>query len=198
MDGAVEARTGRRIPSEVWEARLRAQEVLAAAEAEAVRLRAGAEAEVAAAREAGEREGWARGLAEAAAEVLRGARERERLVAGCRDELVALARAMAERILRREVRVGEDAVRLAERGISELRGLRRVVLRVTPGDAAAASALPARVVPDPALAPGEVVVEAEGVRVDGRFQAQLDEIVRALRETEATEGRDAAGPGEGS
>ena len=42
-----------------------------------------------------------------------------------------------------------------------------------------------RVLEDPTLAPGEVVVEADGAAVDGRFRAQLAELRRALEELES-------------
>ncbi len=203
MDGTGEARTGegrtpgtRRIAAELWEGRQAARALLAEARAEAewirgdaerIRVGAGAEAEAArsAAVEAGREEGLALGLARAAAEVLRGAAERDRILAGCTAELTGLAVEMAEHILRREVRA-EDGPAAAGRALAELRGIARVTLRASPVD------LPAlrcaigeglvRLVADPGLGPGEVVVEAGGASVDGRFRSQLAELRRAILE----------------
>lgn len=196
MDGGDAERTAgngaigaRRIPAQSFEARRTAEALLAGAEEEARRIRGAAEQEVSAARGEAVRSGHAEGLAAAAAEVCRAAVERDRMLSGCRDELLALAVEMAARILVREVRAGEDALGAAERALAELRGARRVTLRACPADAGAireGRAWPGRaeawvrVVVDPALGSGEVVVEADGALVDGRFRAQLAELRRAI------------------
>lgn len=41
-----------------------------------------------------------------------------------------------------------------------------------------------RLTVDPDLAPGEVIVEADGAAVDGRFRSQLVELRRAIEEAE--------------
>ncbi len=202
MDGADEGRTEaraispgtRRIAAEVWEARQVARAVLEEARREAERIRSGAAAEAEGARrgaaEAGREEGLALGLARAAAEVLRGAAERERLLEACEGELVGLAVEMAERILRREVRA-EDGRAAAARALAELRGAPRVTLRASPADLEVlrgAGGPPlvgegcVRLVADPGLQPGEVIAEAGGGSVDGRFRAQLSELRRAVEE----------------
>lgn len=204
MDGADAGRapgTGlaagaRRISAEVWEARRAAREILGEAEEAARRLRDEAEVEVARARAAAVEAGLSEGLARAAAEVVRGAGERDRLLAGCAGELIGLAVEMAERILIREVRPGADALAAAGRALSELRSGRRVNLRTSQADAdalrRAAEAGDAfsrasgrmRLTVDPDLAPGEVIVEADGAAVDGRFRSQLVELRRAIEEAE--------------
>ncbi|MEI6224280.1 MAG: FliH/SctL family protein [Deltaproteobacteria bacterium] len=197
MDGADGERTaGRttRIAAEVWEARQAARAMLEAAREEAARIRSGAAEEVEGARrsavEAGREEGLALGLARAAAEVLRGAAERERLLAGCDGELVGLAVEMAERILRREVRA-DDGIAAAARALAGLRGATRVTLRASPADLESLRGPPGRIVlgegcvrivADPGLGPGEVIAEAGGASVDGTFRAQLTELRRAIEE----------------
>lgn len=197
MDGGDAERTGdrgmvagaRRIPAQAWEARQAAQGLLREAQEDARRIRGEAEREVAVARASAVLAGHAEGLARAAAEVCRAAEERDRLLAACAGEVVALATEMAARILAREVRPGDDAVGAAARALDVVRGARRVTLRACPADAAAfrekGSVLgqdgsPLRLVVDPALGAGEVVVEADGALVDGRFPAQLEELRRAI------------------
>ena len=184
----------RRIAAEEFEARQRARLILEAANAEARRFREVAEAEVSswrlAAAEAGRREG----LGRAAAQVVRGAVERDRLLAGCIGEVLDVAAAIAGRILLREVRPGADAVLAAGRALSEVRGCRRATLRACPADAEEVRGFGGRlgevvgrlrILEDPALGPGEVMVDAEGATVDGRFRAQLAELRRALEELES-------------
>lgn len=184
----------RRISAEVWDARRAARELLAEAAEEARGLREGAAGEVALSLARAVEEGRAEGLARAAAEVVRGAAERDRLLAGCAAEVVGLAVEMAGRILAREVRPGSDAVGAAGRAIAELRGKRPVAVRVSAADVEAlrtggvdGCGFPAAVggvlvVVDPDLAPGEVIVDADGTSVDGRFQSQLAALRRAVDE----------------
>jgi flagellar biosynthesis/type III secretory pathway protein FliH len=195
IDGAL-AGGSRRISAEVWEARRSALDLVAKAEEEVRRLRCEAVEEVAAARASAVEAGRAEGLALAAAEVVRGARERDRLLAGCTAELIGLAVEMAERILAREVRPGADALAAARRALAELRGRRRVSLRASQadaellgrsadaGDALSSGTGPLRLTVDPDLAPGEVIVEADGAVVDGRFRSRLAELRRAIDEAE--------------
>jgi flagellar biosynthesis/type III secretory pathway protein FliH len=153
---------------------------------EAARIREGAAREAEAVRRAAEEAGRAEGLARAAAVVLSASSERDRLLAGCAGELAGLAAAMAARILGREVRAGADAVAAASRALDEVRGAARVTLRVSGADAEAvrgAGALRAatgalRIREDASLSAGEVVVEADGATLDGRFEAQLEVLRR--------------------
>jgi flagellar biosynthesis/type III secretory pathway protein FliH len=202
VDGAGEGRSEggalspgtRRIPAEVWEARRAARELLGEAEVQARLIRSEAAGAAAEARAAAVEAGRSEGLARAAAEVVRGAGERDRLLAGCAADLVGLAVEMAERILAREVRPGFDALAAAGRALAELRGRRRVVVRASQADVEvlrnagrdAPSSLtgPVRLTVDPDLAPGEVIVEADGAAIDGRFRSQLGELLRAVGEAE--------------
>ena len=184
----------RRIPAEVWEARRAARALLGEAEEQARLIRSEAAGVAAEARAAAVEAGLSEGLARAAAEVVRGAGERDRLLAGCAADLVGLAVEMAERILVREVQPGFDALAAAGRALAELRGRRRVVVRASQadvevlrnagGNASSSVTGPVRLTVDPDLAPGEVIVEADGAAIDGRFRSQLAELLRAVGEAE--------------
>jgi flagellar biosynthesis/type III secretory pathway protein FliH len=203
VDGSDAGRTAgvppgaRRIPSEVWDARQAARSLLAGAEEQARRIKVEAEREAegirTAAFEAGFAAGRAEGIAGAAAEVVRGAAERERLLAGAAEELLDLAVEMAARILDREVRPGVDGLTAAARALTLVRDSPRVALRASQEDAAAlreggfspgAGITGMRVVVDPGLRTGEVIVEADGASVDGRFRAQLAELRRVIAQAE--------------
>jgi flagellar biosynthesis/type III secretory pathway protein FliH len=178
----------------VFEARVRAQVILQEAQVGARRILQGAEAERESWRAAAEVAGREEGLARAAAELVRGARERERLVAACTGEVLDVAAAIASRILAREVRPGADAVSAAGMALLELRGARRVTLRVSTGDLGAVRHAAGtlgeaigrlRVVEDATLGTGEVVLEGDGARIDGRFPARVALLRGALEEMEA-------------
>lgn len=202
MDGEDEGRSAgpkrnegaRRIAGEVFEAHLRARIILEEANAEARRRREVAEGEVDSWRIEAVETGRREGLGLAAAELARAAVERDRLLAACAGEVLDVASAIAGRILLREVRPGADAVASAGCALSEVRGCRRVTLRASPGDVEAIRGSEGRlgeavgrlrVIEDPGLATGEVLVEADGSVIDGRFQAQLAELRRALEELES-------------
>lgn len=187
---AAVATGARRIPAEDWLAGREARRLVEEAVEEAGRIRDGAARELEAARRAAEEAGRAEGLARAALHLLRAAAERDRVLAGCAGELAGLAAAMASRILGREVQPGVDAVAAAARALEELRSARRVTVLVSPGDLGAvggAGSLRAlvgvlRIREDASLGTGEVVVEAEGATVDGRFTAQLETLRRVAEE----------------
>jgi len=181
----------RRMAGEVFEAHVRARIILEEAEAAARALLDEARAEVESWRAAAQASGWEDGRARAAAEVVKGVRERDRMLVASREEILDVACALAGRVLSRAVLPGSDAVEAAGRAVAEVRGSLRATLRVSPGDAPAVQAASGRlaagverlrVVEDDALSPGEVVVEADGARVDGRFPAQLAELRRAIAE----------------
>jgi flagellar biosynthesis/type III secretory pathway protein FliH len=201
VDGGDEGRTAggrpgepRRIAGEVFEARLRARAILEEAEAGARQILRAAEAERESWRVAAESAGREEGLARAAVELARGARERDRLLADCAGEVLDVAAAIAGRILAREVRPGIDAVGAAGVALAELRGARRVTLRVATGDLAAIRDATGRlgeaigrlrVAEDATLRPGEVVLEGDGARIDGRFPARIAVLRGVLEELEA-------------
>ncbi len=207
MDRVLKARdgwawAGRRIGADRWQAGESAGAILAAARAEASALAREAAAGAAAVRREaealGRAEGLARGLAEgraAAAETLvRAAALRDRWLAEVQGEAVELGLDVARRLLGRELRADPGAVRaLAVEALAAARGRRRVVLRLHPqaaaalagaaadGALAAAAAVPSvGLLPDPALDPGDAVVETEAGEVDGRLAARLSAVRAAL------------------
>jgi flagellar biosynthesis/type III secretory pathway protein FliH len=184
---------GRRIEAVVWDADRRVREMVAAAEEEARRIVADAEAArahaLAEAIEGGRREGQAR----AAAALVVAASERDRLLASAERQVVELALAVARKVLGRELAAGGEAlVDLAAAAVAEARARRDVVLRVSPADAAtfraadgtfaALSRVPVRIVEDPSIAQGGVIVETEAGRIDARIEAQLEAIAHAIEE----------------
>jgi flagellar biosynthesis/type III secretory pathway protein FliH len=179
----------RRIPAEVFDARRAARALLEEAARDAERIRRDAEAGAQRQRLEAARAGREEGLAAAAARIALASDELERLLAASAPEVLEIAVALAERILGRAVAPGDDALRAARLALAEVAWARRATLRASPADAAAwrsAGASPGlglarlRVVEDPSLAPGEVVVQADGASVDARFPCQLAELRRAV------------------
>jgi flagellar biosynthesis/type III secretory pathway protein FliH len=183
----------RRIPAEEWRAWGEARRLAEEALEEARRIRDGAAREVEAARCVARDAGREEGLARAALHLVRAAAERDRMLAGCAGELARLAAAMATRILGREVQPGADAIAAASRALEEVRGARRAAIRVSPADVDALRSEGAlrglvatlRLRVDASLGTGEVVVEAEGATIDGRFAAQLETLRRVAEEGSA-------------
>jgi len=114
-------------------------------------------------------------------------------------ETVELAVALAERLLRAELRLAPDTViRVAREALGELDGSSAVRLKVCPQDAAtlreAAQGLAhetgvaeLEIIPQPHLEPGEVEVETSSGGLDGRWACQLARLRRALHRAVAGE-----------
>jgi flagellar biosynthesis/type III secretory pathway protein FliH len=181
------APASRRVPGAVFDAAARARAIVAEAEEEAGRIRGEAEAEASRARARALAEGREAGLARAAAEIVRAAEARDRLVAAAVGDVLDAAAALAARILGREAECdGELVVAMAERALAEARGRRRVTLRVNPADEArlreVGTGLAAAVRADPSVSRGGVVVETASGELDGRIEAQVEALRRALDE----------------
>jgi flagellar biosynthesis/type III secretory pathway protein FliH len=184
----------RRIDAEVYEADRRVREMVAAAEAEAQRILGEARAASARVHADAAAAGYAEGRASAAGVLARAAAERERLLQEAEREVVAIALAVARKLLLRELAASPEAVvELARAALAEARERRQVVLRVSPADAAAIRAaeggLAAALVratldvrEDLAVEPGGAVVETEAGRVDARIESQLAVVARAVEE----------------
>lgn len=185
---------GRLVPAAVHETDRRVRELLDAAEEDARRLRADAQADrdrvLAEAAEEGRREG----LARAAATLAGAAAERDRRLATLEREVASLALDVARVVLGRELSTSPDVVvELAARALAEARDRREVTLRVNPADAAAVraaegalAAIPGRALlalrEDPAVPRGGAIVETEAGRVDASIETQLAALARALEE----------------
>jgi flagellar biosynthesis/type III secretory pathway protein FliH len=184
----------RRISGKEWQAGERAAAILADARAEAEALRRDVEREAARRREEAAREGHAAGLARAAAVLLQAEARRDERLAAAEADAVELGLEVARRLLGRSLALDAGAVRgAAEGALAAVRGRRRATLRLHPaaaqalaresGPLAALAALPAvEVVADPALGPGDAVVETEAGAVDGRLEVRLEAMRRALLE----------------
>jgi len=176
---------GRRIEAATHEALLRALSRIETADLDARALLEKARAEAEEERERARLEGGARARGEAAGVLAAAAAERDRILAGAAAEVVALALDVARKVLGRELgEPGASALpSLAGRALAAARERRAVRVRLAPADAAAAGGwLPpgVEVSADPALAPGDCVVETPGGRIEAGVDAQLGELARAL------------------
>lgn len=106
-------------------------------------------------------------------------------------ELVSLAAALAVQLVRRELTIDPSALAATAREALALlpSAARDVVVRVHADDARLigqhlpAERAPAyRIEPDPSLARGDVVIEAESSRVDGRIDARIAALLAAAAE----------------
>ena len=183
---------------------------LAQIEAEAEALVAAAQARAQAIEAAAHREGFTHGQREGLeatraaaaplvgllAEAVRAAQAaRAGALAGAEVELLALALALAERILHREVAATPGEVEALARGLLDrARDKRRAVLRVHPEDyarllearRALLEGLPKdadlRFEADPGVGRGGCLLETPSGILDGRLESQLEEALRALKE----------------
>ena len=143
-----------------------------------------------------EAEARARGYAEGQQEWLQktiALKERARaLSAEVERDLVATALALASRMIRSELQVEADHIHpLVEACLEEVAERSRVVVRVHPEDAATFLADAGRYedrlrdgvlhfVPDARLLRGDCVIDTERGRVDGRLEARLEMLLRAI------------------
>lgn len=173
-------------------ARERARLLVGEAEAEAEARRASARREAVEVHAAALAAGHAEGMGRAAAALARVAEVGAARMAMLEAVVLDVALEVASRVLGRELAAAPDAgPEAARRALRAARGSGEVVLRISPEDRAAiaqdAGALRGlvergalTVAEDPSLAHGEVIVEAEGGRVDARVEAQLEHFRRAL------------------
>jgi len=124
-----------------------------------------------------------------AVEVLR--LQSDRLAEQARNDALEIGFLVARRILEAELTTGPEALFALVRGALKRAGdSRRIVVRVHPEDAAlvsgpaaagelGVSAAAIEVAGDPALERGDVVVDTDFGKVDGRLRTRLDELHRA-------------------
>lgn len=182
---------GRRIPAEVWDAAVEARRWRDASLREGAEIVARAQAEADELRAASARDGREEGHASAAGAIVQAALERDRLLAGARAALVDLAFAVAGRVVA-AVAEGDRSVvvEVAGRALDEARAP-CVTVRAHAADlealreAAPQLAAPdraLRLVADPAVGRGGVIVESDSCRVDARLEVQIALLRRALDE----------------
>lgn len=164
------------IDGEVVDARLEAVRILEAARLEVAALRSAAEAD-------GFERGRQAGLAAVTeSEVARAAQAARRITSG-EAELVRLAVAIAEKIVRRQLTLTPAAVAdIAADCLTWARGRSSVTVRVHPDDVELVTErLPGVTVrADDSIARGGCTLDTEVGRVDGRLESQLAAIARGL------------------
>jgi len=187
---------GSRLLREVVEASGRAAAIRAEAEAEAGRIRAAAVADAAevAARAAAAARTAA--VAELAARQLALRVREERQDEAALERLVALARALAERLLGEALALDPGrVVALARQALREASGARQAVVVACPADAAILAGAIAELDPsgravavtgDPALTPGSLRIRTDLGEVDASLGEELGALTRHLRESLAS------------
>ena len=166
------------------------------AKTEAARIVTEAHAEAEQIRDRAREEGRAEGRAEVAALITRARKAVDKRIAASDAEIRALAVAIAERILRRQLGLTPEAVvDVAKAALEEARGRHEFVLRVHPDDVnlletekpglLARLSVSAHILirADDAVERGGCVVETDVGTVDARLATQLAAIQKALEES---------------
>lgn len=187
--------TSVRIDGAVVDAATRARAIVDAARQEASGIRSEIAAERERARAEAEGEGYESGRARAAALLASAAAERDRILRTLAREVASLSVDVARRVLGRELTTDPAAVvDVAARVLESARERAVVTLRASPADVPRLRAAEPRLAAllarapgltvreDPSLSAGDVVVETEAGRLDGRVDAQLAALERALAE----------------
>ncbi len=182
MTRVIKAGGERVVPAEIFDARARAVEIVA-----------GAEAVREAARRAGHEAGRQEGLAEVTALLARARAAEGARAAGADAELRRLAVRIAEKILARELALSADAVvDVVRAALAAAAQRRELAIRVHPDDVPAVAAARARlgaalteraelsVRPDPMVGRGGCLIDTEVGTIDARLDVQLAAIERAL------------------
>lgn len=159
-----------------------AQRVVEEARAEADEIR----------REARE-QGRAEGFEDVLAELARARRDYEELTAGAEDDMLEMAFRLARRIVGEAIELDPQRVQqMVASVLAHARGKRELLVKVAPEDLAVlqqnADALVRQVdgvrvhfEEDASLDRGGCVIHTESGRIDGRIEAQLETLKRALR-----------------
>jgi flagellar biosynthesis/type III secretory pathway protein FliH len=192
-----ETRARRRISAAEWMGAERAEALLASAEAQAHAVRAAADQVRAAALQEGRAEGLAAAAGQVGAQLTRLAEAQVAWLARAEIEVVELGMEMARRILGRELQADPSAALAGAREALRVAGpARRLRVRLHPEVMAQLRVrLPElgyqvegrdlELVADPALVPGDVLVETEAGQVDGRLERRLERFGAALARTAA-------------
>lgn len=184
---------GARLPRELVEASSRAATILADAQVEAARIRAAAEADAAEVATRAAAAARATAVAELAARQLALRIREERQDEAALERLIALARALAERLLGEALALDPGrVVALARQALREASGARQAVVVACPADAAILAGAIAELDPsgravvvtgDPALTPGSLRIRTELGEVDASLGEELGTLTRHLRES---------------
>ncbi|MBI2897038.1 MAG: type III secretion system stator protein SctL [Deltaproteobacteria bacterium] len=181
------------IPSAVYDAEARAEQILAAARRHADEIVAQARAEWTRIREEAAEQGRSEGQEEAVGLLARAQGVRARLLADAEEDIARLAVQIARKILGAELALGPDAIgRIVSSALGSARLGRSIVVRAHPDDlhgleasrptllAAAGRSEGLVLRADPSIGRGGCIVESELGTIDARLDTQLDAIERAL------------------
>lgn len=185
-------RFAQRLPAQEFEAHERARAIVARAEERAAAIVHEAERAAAAARLHAEAQGRADAAAALAAQAIAlrahesGSAERQL------DQLLALARVLAERILGDELRLAPTRIAdLARQALTEARGARQILIEAHPDDVPALEAAlgtlarhaeTVRVVPIATRAPNSLKIVTDVGVLDADLSPQLERLTQKLRE----------------
>ena len=191
---ATPARTatrGRRIAAQTVLASERAKEIIAGAQRDAADIVARAEREAAGVRLRVEAEARANGAASVAARAVALAAREAASLQHQQDQVIKLARVLAERLLGEQLRVSPDTVvALAEQALAEARGVSAVRLVAHPEDVPVLEAALGRlegasrsvtVAASPARRRGELRLESDLGTLDAELAPQLERLAKHLR-----------------
>lgn len=182
---------GRVVPRRLVEAERHGAHLLEEARRAAELILAEARASAATAREDAAREGRDAGALAVAVHWVRAREEEARALEAAEDRVLLSARALAERLLGRELALSRDTVvDLARVALAAASRARRVLVKAHPDDVEAlqgaglSEVLDGRAVEvqgDVSRAPGCLRIETDIGVLDGDLAPQLDRLVRALR-----------------
>ncbi|HEY6078953.1 MAG TPA: FliH/SctL family protein [Polyangiaceae bacterium] len=184
---------GRVVAKSVVDASAEAAELLSRARAEARRLVAAAEREIADLKLRAEAEARAEASAKLAAHALALASHEAHAEERALERTLGLARVLAERVLGASLAAApEQVVSLARQALSEARGARRLVIAAHPEDAQlladsiaslGVAVESVRILPDPSRTRGSLRIETDIGVLDADLAPQLDRLTERLRET---------------
>ncbi len=184
---------GRIIEGEIYDARLRAKQILDEAQAEAEEIRTAAEQFRKEEGERGYQEGYQAGLAQVTEIILRAREEYARLLHGAETEMVKLAIKVARKIIGRELKVNPRTILdVVSQAITAVRQQNEIIIRVNPGDLEVLVKSKERLIGllgrakdldirgDPAVRRGGCVIESEIGQIDAQLDIQLAVVEKIL------------------
>jgi flagellar assembly protein FliH len=183
---------GRIVERNVAQAAARAKQILADAETDLAERRLRFDDALDALRADARRQAQTEAESSLVEKVAEVAALRQRSLERARDDIVTLARMMAQRIIGESLSLDpERLVTLARRCIEEARGANRIDLFAHPADAARLgpllkgvdSEIPLEIRPDPELGPGDLRIETDVGTLDARIGTQLANLAVKIRES---------------
>ncbi len=184
---------GKVVAAEITDAAVRAQQMLAEAEAQIAEKLSQFEAAQEATRSSMLQQAREEAECQLAAKFIEVSTLRQREVEKSRENVIQLARLLAERILRHELSAHPTSlIRLAEQCIAETSGSSSVLIRANPEDirvirepleALTNGRVSLELLPDPELVRGDLHVESDIGTLDARLGTQLANLAEVLRDS---------------